>query len=324
MKQKITIEDVAKHCHVSKSSVSRYLNQGYVSEENKVKIKKAIDELGFERDFFASRLKSKRSRLIGMVVNDLSNSEYAKTLEGMQRKLNELGYQGVILLGEGNKEKEKACLRSFIAQGVDGVIFVDCDDPEHVKELVEAHAMKVLFANHSCTFAPFLDIEEKRTGTIMGTYFAKKNIHQILYLEQDSQKGKKREEGFVSAYDTQGSECHIETLTVTGADDVYERAKELLGKAYDAVLCENELFAMALLKYFHEFHIHVPQAMSVACFGGCDLVKFCTPEITTVACDYGAFGANLVEEMISIIETRAPNWEDVSLTLLDRESVRNH
>lgn len=324
MKQKITIEDVAKHCHVSKSSVSRYLNHGYVSEDNKEKIRKAIEELGFERDFFASRLKSKRSRLIGIIVNDLVRSDHAKTLEGMQRKLNELGYQGVILLGEGKKEKEKSCLQSFIAQGVDGVIFMDCDNPEHIKEIVEQASMKVLFANHSCTFAPYLDVEEKKAGKILGEYFAKKNIQRIAYIEQNAQKGKKREEGLVLAYEEQGSVCHIETLSVKDALGAYERANELLGKSYDALICENEVFAMAILKYFHEVHIHVPQNMSIACFGGNSIAELCHPEITSVTCDYAAFGANLVEEMIAIVEMRAPNWEDVSLALIERESVRNH
>ena len=53
---KVTIQDIANMCQVSKSSVSRYLNGGYVSKENKEKIKNAIEQTGYKTNFFAKRL----------------------------------------------------------------------------------------------------------------------------------------------------------------------------------------------------------------------------------------------------------------------------
>lgn len=51
MDRKVTIQDIANMVNVSKSSVSRYLNNGYVSEENAKKIKEAIEKTGFETNF---------------------------------------------------------------------------------------------------------------------------------------------------------------------------------------------------------------------------------------------------------------------------------
>ena len=59
MKRKVTIQDIANMVNVSKSSVSRYLNNGYVSEENAKKIKEAIEKTGFETNFFAKIFCSK-------------------------------------------------------------------------------------------------------------------------------------------------------------------------------------------------------------------------------------------------------------------------
>ena len=58
---KVTIQDIANMVGVSKSTVSRYLNGGYVSNENTVKIKEAIEKTGFETNFFAKRLKDRKS-----------------------------------------------------------------------------------------------------------------------------------------------------------------------------------------------------------------------------------------------------------------------
>ena len=54
--QKVTIKDVADLAGVSKSTVSRYLNNGYISMEKQAKVRKAIEATGFQSNFFAKRL----------------------------------------------------------------------------------------------------------------------------------------------------------------------------------------------------------------------------------------------------------------------------
>ena len=61
MDQKVTIKDVAELAGVSKSTVSRYLNQGYISLEKQERVRAAIEKTGFQSNFFAKRLKTKES-----------------------------------------------------------------------------------------------------------------------------------------------------------------------------------------------------------------------------------------------------------------------
>ena len=56
MERKVTIQDIAAIAEVSKSTVSRYLNHGYVSEEKAERIQKAIAATGFSSNAFARRL----------------------------------------------------------------------------------------------------------------------------------------------------------------------------------------------------------------------------------------------------------------------------
>ena len=53
MEQKTTIKDVAELAGVSKSTVSRYLNHGYISLEKQEKVRKAIEETGFKSNCLA-------------------------------------------------------------------------------------------------------------------------------------------------------------------------------------------------------------------------------------------------------------------------------
>lgn len=324
MKKKVTITDIATRCNVSKSSVSRYLNNGYVSKENAEKIRAAIEETGFETNYFASRLKAKRSRLIGIIVSDIAQYECARTLNGMQHKLNAQGYQGVILLGENDVEKERNCIKSFAQQGVDGIIIERSDHVDELKEQIDKYGVPVLFANRTCTYAPFLDLEEKKAGILLGSYFVERGYQKFVYLQHDDTKGLKRKEGFLHSYEEKGKTCSFDVMSFDGSlQGAYDIARLLAGQQYDAIICERDEHAISVMKHFHEFHIHVPQNIAVATFGGNEIAKMCSPGITTLAFAYDTFGENLVEEMIAIIESRAPEWADVKLTLIERESVKS-
>ena len=68
----LNIIDIAKLAGVSKSTVSRYLNNGYVGAESREKIKKVIDETGFMPQSYAKSLRTGKTNLIGVIVPKIS------------------------------------------------------------------------------------------------------------------------------------------------------------------------------------------------------------------------------------------------------------
>lgn len=322
MKQKVTIADVASHCHVSKSSVSRYLNNGYVSEENKEKIQKAIEELGFERDFFASRIKSKHSQLIGIIAHDITRLEHAFMLQGISRQLMRLGYQGMIQLSDGSAQKEMECLQNMSKQGVDGVIFLDCKEPNHVKELVQSLQMKVLFANQPCEFATFLGLEEEKAGNLVGNYLLEKQLHSICYLGELNEIAKQRKKGCMKAYEDHLIPCTYEHLEVGNEEAAYAAGTKILERKPEVVICAQEQYGLALNKYLQEVHVHVPQNISIICFGTGTQSAYCYPALDVVTFDFDAFGANLVELICALIQMDQPHWKESGVRIVKRESVR--
>ena len=92
MTQKLTIQDIANLAGVAKSTVSRYLNNGYVSKEKAMLIDKVIRETGYKSNFFAKRLKTKQSKLIGIVMPRLDSFSAGKLLTGFNIILQQMGY----------------------------------------------------------------------------------------------------------------------------------------------------------------------------------------------------------------------------------------
>ena len=91
-----TISDIAKLSGVAKSTVSRYLNGGSVSEATKKKIEHVIKETGYIPNTFARSLKAKKPNIIGTIVPRLDSYATSQTLIGIDEQLRKLNYQMLI------------------------------------------------------------------------------------------------------------------------------------------------------------------------------------------------------------------------------------
>ena len=79
----MNIIDIANLCGVSKSTVSRYLTGGSISQKTADKIAKAIEETGFEHNVAAVQLKTNKSGLVGVIVDGLDSQSVTRILAGM-------------------------------------------------------------------------------------------------------------------------------------------------------------------------------------------------------------------------------------------------
>ena len=120
----LNIIDIAKLAGVSKSTVSRYLNNGYVSVESREKIKKVLEETGFTPQRQAKGMRTKKTNLIGVIVPKISSETPARVVEGITEVLSPNGYDILIANTNLSIEKELEYLNIFKSNQVDGIIFM--------------------------------------------------------------------------------------------------------------------------------------------------------------------------------------------------------
>jgi len=120
----MNISKIAQLSGVSKSTVSRYLNKGYVSEENRKKIQMIIDETGYIPSSYAQTLRTKKTNLIGVILPKISSETISRIVDGISSEISHHGYN--VLLGNTKLsiEKEIEYLNIFKNNEVDGIIFV--------------------------------------------------------------------------------------------------------------------------------------------------------------------------------------------------------
>lgn len=140
MEKQSTISDVAKAVGVSKTTISRYLNGHYesMSAETKAKIEMVINDLNYYPNNLARSLKSKRSRLIGIVVNTLEYQVAALFVRGIHDVCVENGYSTIICCSDNLLFREIEELKMCISQQVDGIVLIpvnqDCTYYHNIHE----------------------------------------------------------------------------------------------------------------------------------------------------------------------------------------------
>ena len=79
----MTIAEIAKLAGVSSAAVSRYLNNGYISDEKKQKIKQVIEQTGYRPSLQAQTLRTKKSKLIGIVLPKINSETISRIVAGI-------------------------------------------------------------------------------------------------------------------------------------------------------------------------------------------------------------------------------------------------
>ena len=131
-----TLADVAAAAGVSRATASRAMTGNpNVNAETRERVWAAAQALAFEPNQMARSLRTRSSRLVGMVLPDVGAPAYGSALRGAQAVLEQAGYQVMAMNTERTPEREQAALRTLYARHVDGVLvatsggFVEGDAP---------------------------------------------------------------------------------------------------------------------------------------------------------------------------------------------------
>lgn len=284
----MTINEIAKMAGVSRATVSRYLNHGYVSAANREKIGQIIEETGYVPSAPAQTLRSKRTNYIGVVIPKINSDSIAQMVSGIHRSLAGTGYYMLLACTDNHEEEEVKSLRVFKEDKVDGLILMGTVfTAEHRRELEDCSVPLVILAQnipgYPCVYSDDylagyeLGAHVRDTGTVFG---------MIRVNEQDQAVGVNRRQGVLDALAEAGIRIP-EEYEITSDFDLqsgYEKARALL-EAHgdiDTLICATDTIACGALRYLHEIHAEIPAQIQIAGFGDSNFAKAAIPELTTV------------------------------------------
>lgn len=144
---RLTIDEVAKLCGVSKTTISRFLNGKFenMSADTREHIRRVIAEVDYHPNRSAQRLKASRSMLIGCVIGDISSPFSALLVKGITTVCEEAGYQVLFADSGEDPRRERRAIKGFLENRVDGLIVNTCGgNDEFLLELQNSGTCLVL------------------------------------------------------------------------------------------------------------------------------------------------------------------------------------
>src|SRR5260370_22894353 len=124
-RQRITLRDVAQRAGVRPSTVSRVLHpdtRQMISGRIAQRVTTAANALAYQPNPIASGLKTNRSRVVGVLIPDITNPVFPRMIRGIEDAFAEAGYIAILANTDNDADRERLILRNMLARRVDGLI----------------------------------------------------------------------------------------------------------------------------------------------------------------------------------------------------------
>lgn len=185
---RVTIDDVARLAGVSKATVSRFLNHRTtrLSPEIAMRVEKAVAELSYMPSPMAQALKRGRSRLLGLVVADITNPFSVAVLRGAEKAAQQAGYL-VMLFNLGNaSEREREGIEALASYQVEGFILNTLGADPSVASALARHRKPAVLVDRKLTGlqADFVSLDNADAVRQAVTHLLDNGWRELLYVTE--------------------------------------------------------------------------------------------------------------------------------------------
>ncbi|BEU87049.1 LacI family DNA-binding transcriptional regulator [Selenomonas sp. TAMA-11512] len=294
----MTIYDIARETGVSIATVSRVVNnKGYVSQETRDKIQKALERSKYQPSAIARGLATGSMKTVAILVVDVRVPHYAMTTYIMEDLLSKEGYAVLVCNTNTDMEKTSRYLRMLGERNVDGIILVGSVYRDLCTEdaLQAVKKIPLILANGKLeqdnAYSVLVD-EGYGIGLAAEQMLRTGHTHLAYVADLQTESSERKQKGFCEAMERAGareSRQHIfhTEYGMDGGRDVVERIcqtyyDEEKHIPYDGIVCGEDLTAVGVLYALQEKGFKVPQDIAVSGCNNSEYAYICNPKLTTI------------------------------------------
>ena len=326
----MNINKIAELAGVSRATVSRYLNQGYVSEEKKRRIRQVIEETGYKPSAQAQMLRTRQTKLVGVILPKISSSSISRMVAGISDIMKKEGYQ-IILANTNNDIKEELeYLTLFKSNRVDGIIFIATIFIRKHMEILSDYQIPVVILGqclkgYSCVYQDECHAAQSLTQILLRNG---KKIGYIGVTTKDRAAGAERKRGFEKAIKETGMICPQKYRRQASFEmsDGYEIAKELLieNPELDSLFCATDTLALGAMQYAKQHGIAIPEKLQIVGIGDPPMGEVIEPALTTIHFYYKTSGEEAGKLLTSMLKSGDIIRKEIKMgfEICERKSTR--
>lgn len=311
--KRASIKDIARIAGVSVATVSYVLNKkegSRISDATRKKIFEVAESINYIPNKIAKSLKMSKSKLIGLIVADISNDFYSNIARNIEDEAMKLGYTLLIGSSDETPEKFRKLTELFSEQQVDGMIVapvVESDDAIN-KLIGEEYPIVTIDRYLDNINLPGVMINNADISEQICDYLVKKEFEEIIYVGYDTrlphlldrQKGfdKRIEKSAISA-----------KRILIGIHNITEELHQKLNENINftkktAVYFSSNKLGIAGLRYLVDHNIRVPEDLSVIAFDETEAYHLFPTEISFVRQPL----VDMARESVKLIDNQINNY----------------
>ncbi len=316
---------------VSRSTVSRVLNSsGYVSEDARKRVEKVIQETGYVPNEHAKSLRTKKTKVIGVILPTIQTETPSRIVTGLGRELSKNGYQILLANTDHDTKKELEYLDLLKVRQVDGIVLIATNtEPELLNKLKEIDIPLVMVGQEAddVVHVTYDDYHAIRDLTRL---FIKKGHEKIGFIgvdETDRAVGYIRKKGFYDEMAAYGLTIEKQWIQQGIFDiDSGRVAMEKIMTHYKerptATIAVTDRLAIGAISFLKEQGIQVPTDMAIAGIGASEMSQYIDPSLTTVDYQNEKAGEEAAKQILALIDSK-PYQKKIILDyrLIERDSV---
>ncbi|HZL77300.1 MAG TPA: LacI family DNA-binding transcriptional regulator [Candidatus Limnocylindrales bacterium] len=330
----VRLKDIAQLIGVSVMTVSKALRDAPdVSAATKAKIKALASQMGYVPDSSAQGLRTKTTKLFGLVIPATTNPIYARIVFALEERAHDLGYDVVLAQTQNKPEREDECIWRLLARRVDGLFITPVyrfeAEARIYQEIVARKIPTVLLGSPAPFCKNFVSIEIEE---LIASYNATKHLlglghKKIAYFTGPPAApwAHERFEGYRRALREAGLEVDDKLVFQAGStiEDGTKAALQMLNEGCQptAIQAVSDLVAIGCAETLLSQGIKIPEDISLVGFGNILAAEFYRVPLTTVSQPKHRLGVAALETMMMLIRGEKIQLKRLAAEFVERKST---
>lgn len=328
------IKEVAREANVSTASVSRVINgDSYVSQEVKKKVLTAVQKLGYTTNVNARNLRKKKTNLIGVIIPDILNTVFGRTLRAIEKIADQNNLDLLIFNYASKYSRLENFFNILERRRADGLIFISGEYNKKEEALIKKFDLPLIQIfrdrNHENLTIPNLNIDNYQMA-----YQVVKTLYQNGYRKIAFISGsplKEHRSSRLLAYEQAMKDLNLEIcpgFLQKGEYDLesgYQALKRIVENYSipEAVFAANDEMALGAMRYAQDINLKIPEDIALIGIDNIDISRDSVPELSTVNQPYFEIGKKSVELLLQLIKGKRLEKDEYLFEhqILLRESV---
>lgn len=342
----VTLKEIAKMCDVSVTTVSNVLNdKPKVSEETRQRVLGVVKQTGYQPNYFAQGMRKQKTRIIGIIVEDLELFSTPPIVEAIMAYCDENNYRTILVnmrlydrwrdTWYSNEKIIQSVLQPSIQEllsvKVDGIMYVagHCRYINYFMDDFKIPAIIVYALSSSSRFSSVV-FDDEKGGYDITKYLISKGHRKIGVIAGSANNlhTQMRSMGYQRAlFEEQilfnpDLIKHGDWMRTSG----YIQAENMVKEGVTAIFCMNDLMAAGAYDYLYENNIIVGKDISIVGYDNNEISAYLRPRLTTNNIPLKTIGKTAAEFFVDLLDNESGNSKGQQIiklpcNMVKRESV---